>query len=175
MTIKQGTIIPTTGIGVGYLALLIYGIFLWNFGYAKILKMPFAYILPLIFLLMQFSYKDFIIHRDHPNQFLIRYRILYFIPVMSRNKFTDYSVFTLRVIRKRYSVRQAGAAGLSINTGNHKEEYYAIVGKLKSDKAVYEICKADKSTLDLIIKDFIQPLGIPVFLGAPKKGYEYKL
>ena len=68
---------------------------------------------------------------------------------------------------------QSGAPGLSINNGVHKEEYYAIVGRLKSNKEVYEICKASKVNLNEIIKDYIQPKGIPVYLGAPKKGYEY--
>jgi hypothetical protein len=173
MIIKQGTILPTTGIGVGYLLLLIYGILLWNFGIKEVLLMPKTYCLLIIFALMQFSYKDFIIHDYEPEYYRIRYRILFFIRFNVKHSFDNYSPYVLRVINKSFNVMQSGTHGMT--TGQFNEKYFAIVGRNKKSKNVIEICKGSKDELNTIIKLYIQTKNIPVYLGAQKKGYEYRI
>ncbi len=138
------------------------------------LKIPKAYLLLLIFALMQFSYKDFILNDSYPECFIIIYRILFFIPITSVTPFNNYNYYVYKVIRKSYNVSQAGGAGMSINKAKHREEYYAIVGRNKKTNEEEEICKGSKEELKTIIKQFILPLGIPVYVGAHKKGYEFK-
>lgn len=171
MKISQGTILPTTGIGVGYLLLFIYGILAWNVGVFNLLQVPASYILLLLPALMQFSYKDFIVDDSNKNNFTIRYRILFFIPINTSFSFSKYEVYVLRVMNKSYNVMQSATGGMT--SGKHKEEYFAIIGRDKKSKEHVELCKGSKSELDQIINKYIEPLGIPVYLGAPKKGYEY--
>jgi hypothetical protein len=175
MTIKQGTILPTTGIGVGYLILFIYVLFAWNIGFYELLKIPLSFSAPIIFCLMQFSYKDFILDATKPEQFQYRYRLLFVFPIYVTHKFIDYNPYVLRVINKSYNVKQGGGKGLIVNEGTYAEAYLAIIGRSIKTKENYEICKGTKEQLDQLIKNNIQSLSIPVYLGAPKKGYEYYL
>lgn len=170
MLIKQGTILPTTGIGIGYLLLFIYGGLMYNFGIKEILNTPAAYILPFIFTLMQFTYKDFIID-DNMQGYKNVYRY-FFIPVItSPHAWNEYSVFVLRVLNTKYSVMQSGTGGFT--SGEHRESRTVIVGRSKKSKQNVLICTGKKSQLDKVIKDNIMPSEISVYLGAPKKGYEY--
>lgn len=172
MTIKQGTILPVTGIGTGYLLVFIYVIVGWNIGFNTLLRVPAAYILILIPALMQFSYKDFILSDDEPGYYYYRYRILFLIHIKQKLSFTTYHSVVIRVIRKSYRVQQGAGPGVSIAEGKHNEEYLALVGYTNPIDKI-EICKGKKQELDFIIRTHISPLGIPVYLGAPKKGYEY--
>jgi len=148
MTIKQGTILPTTGIGVGYLILFIYILFAWNIGFYELLKIPFSYSAPIIFSLMQFSYKDFILDETKPEQFQYRYRILFVFPIYITHQFHEYNPYVLRVINKSYSVKQGVGKGLIVNEGTHSETYLAIIGRNVKTKENYEICKGKKEQLD---------------------------
>ena len=172
MTIPQGTILPATGIGTGYILLIIYYLTAWKIGIVATLQIPFANMLLLIFALMQFSYKDFIVDFGNPSYFTIQYRILFFIPFTRVKKFSQYDVFVIKVVNKSYNVKQSGTGGLV--SGKNQEHYLAIIGREEIGKENVEICKGNKDQLDFIIKDFIMPLDIPVYRGARKRGYEYE-
>jgi len=171
MKIRQGAILPSTAIGFGYFLLIVYSFFLYYDGIGYVLREPALYMLPLVFALMQFSVKDFIVYKDDPETFITRYRILGFVPFKRSRKFDAYSPYVIRVIRKEYYLQQIGARGKSSQTG--REEYLAIVARNITTKKTEEICKGKKTELDSVIKNYILPLDIPIFKGAPKKGYEY--
>lgn len=173
MILKQGTVLPVTGIGTGYLLVFIYGIIGWNIGFLQILKVPPAYLLLLIPAAMQFSYKDFILQQENTEHYYIRYRILFILRLQYRHSFRRYSSIVLRVVKKNYNVRQGVGAGISGAEGRHSEKYLALVGYYESERI--EICRGTSSELQGIIKNVILPLKIPVYLGAPKKGYEYQM
>lgn len=172
MTIKQGTVLPTTGIGTGYLLLFIYVIIGWNIGFQELLKVPHAYILILIPASMQFSYKDFIIKENDMEGYYYKYRILILFHFEKRFDFNDFTSVVIRVMNKNYNVQQGIGPGISVVEGKHKEKYLAIVGYRRNGE-ITEVCKGKKHNLDKVIKTSIQPLDIPVYLGAPRKGYEY--
>ena len=172
MTIKQGTILPTTGIGTGYLLVFIWLIIAWNVGYNELLQIPSGYLLLFIPALMQFSYKDFILEESENGNCYYRYRILFVIRFKKKINFKNYRSIVIRVMNKTYSVQQGVGPGVSIAEGTHREKYLAIVGYTSSAEKD-EICKGKKHELDKVIKIHIQPLNIPVYMGAPKKGYEY--
>ena len=171
MKIKQGTILPSTAIGIGYLMLMVYLYLIYYKGINYVLNEPLAYLLPLIFTLMQFSVKDFIVYKIDPSTFITRYRILWFIPFKKSRKFESYSPYVIRIIRKEYNLTQIGGHGKSSETG--VDEYLAIVARNIKTNETEEVCKGKKVQLDAVIKNYIQPLNVPVFKGAPKKGYEY--
>ncbi len=168
MIIKQGTVLPTTGIGTGYLLLFIYGIIGWNMGFQELLKIPLAYILILIPASMQFSFKDFVIKENDLENYYYSYKILFIFQFEGQFKFTDFNSFVLRVKSLSYNVQQGVGPGISITEGKHKEKYLAIVGYEKNGKKT-EVCKGKKQELDHVTKTYIQPLELPVYLGAPKK------
>jgi hypothetical protein len=55
-----------------------------------------------------------------------------------------------------------------------QKRYLAIQGKKKTDKETNEICTGTQAQLDQIVEHFILPKKIPVFLGVPKIGFEYR-
>lgn len=170
LKIKQGTVLPTTGIGVGYLILFIYCLMVYQFGVSEILQNPGAYLLPFIFTIMQFTYKDFIID-DLDDGYKIGYRY-FFIPVgFRRHRWSDYSVCVIRVLNTKYQTLR-GATGGMLST-SYSEKKIAIVGRLKNSNETVEICSGKKKQLDEVIKKYMIPFGVKVYLGAPKKGYEY--
>lgn len=175
MTIKQGTVLPSTGIGVAYLFLLIYLINAWQIGFIEMLKLPLSYLLIISFSLMQFSYKDFIINENDTSYFTYRYRLLGIIPIDVNYNFELFNLYVLKVISKAYNVKQGAASMLVVNEGTHNEKYLALVARNIKTKNVIEIVKGKKRELDLIIKFCILPLKIPIYLGAPKQGWEYSV
>lgn len=168
MKIKQGTVLPTTGIGFGYIFLFIFGILIYYSDFV-ILNNPAVYLLPLTFIFFQFSKKVFILTQDRPGEFITRYNFCGFIPMDVKGYFTNYDRYVIRAINKKYTVYRSNLA----LTSEHREEYLAIVGRMGTSKKVVELCRGTKTELDSVIKHHIQPIGIPVYLGAPKKGYEY--
>jgi hypothetical protein len=173
MKLKQGTILPTTAIGVGYIFLLIYFLIIYQFGLLEVLKNPISYFLLLFFLLMQFSYKDFIVNENIISSFIVKYRLIYFIPIEKINYWSEYKYIVFKQINKSYRVSQGVAPGLSINQGINKEKYYALVACKNGQSEVFELCKGSIEELDTLIKKFILPSGVVVYKGARKKGYEY--
>lgn len=171
MIIKQGTVLPTTGIGTGYLLVFIYVLVGWSVGFEEMIKVPTAYLLLFIPALMQFSYKDFIVEDETGNCYY-RYRILFLFRFKVKVDFQKYRSIVIRTMKKTYNVMQGAAPGLTIGEGKYSEEYVALVGYI-SPSEKEEICKGKRHELDLIIKTHIEPKGIRVYLGAPKKGYEY--
>lgn len=171
--LKQGTALPATGIGTGYLLLLIYGILVWNNGIHDVLKMPGAYILLIIPAVMQFAYKDIVLKEDDHTHYYAVYRILFIFRFQRKIRFTAYSCIVIRVVNKSYRVKQGLVPAIASNEGKYSEKYLALVGYLNKAEKV-EICKGKQSQLEQIIKDYLLPLGIPVYIGAPKAGYEYK-
>ena len=59
-------------------------------------------------------------------------------------------------------------------SASQSESKLVIVGKSKELKESLLICSGTKNQLDKIIKEQICSKGIPMYLGAPKKGYEYE-
>jgi len=170
LKIKQGTVLPTTGIGIGYLILFIYCLMLYRFGMSYMLRIPAAYILPFIFTVMQFTYKDFIIE-DLTDGYKISFRY-FFIPIGSiRHRWNDYSLFVLRVLNTQYKALRGGTGGMLAT--NYSEKKIAIVGRDKKSKESVLICSGNKTQLDEIIKKYMIPFDAKIYLGAPKKGYEY--
>ncbi|MES2587670.1 MAG: hypothetical protein V4622_01745 [Bacteroidota bacterium] len=173
MKIKQGTALPSTGIGVGYLFLLVYVITAYHIGFLEILKIPAYYFLLLAFSLMQFSYKDFIINDSDKRGFTIKYRILYFLPYTEEKFWYDYKFFIFKQINKTYRVSQGIGYGMTMNQADYREQYYSIVACKIDESENFEICMGTVKELNEIITKYILPTGIPVFKGARKKGYEY--
>lgn len=172
MKIKQGTVLPTTGIGTGYLLVFIYCLIGWNMGFEELRQNRASYILLIIPAIMQFSYKDFILKEDDFQHYYYRYRILFIFRFKIRHRFRDFSSIVIRVMNKSYNVQQGVGPGISIGSGKHREKYVALVGYGKSSEVI-EICKGKQQELDRIISDYILTLDLPVYYGAPKKGYEY--
>lgn len=171
MRIKQGTLLPTTGIGTGYILLIIYGLMMYHGGVMETLSMPLAYLLPFIFSAMQFTYKDFRI--DESNEEYIHVYRYFFIPFYTKiYRWTDFNMFVLKTLNIRYNVARGGTGGML--SAQHSESKLVIVGQSKKHKEPILICSGTKNQLDKIIKDQICPKGISIFLGAPKKGYEYE-
>lgn len=154
--------------------LLFYGMLFFIKGSTYVFFTFWPYLLLLCFALMQFSYKDFLLRPEDTEAFYYRYRILGVFRFSVRKKFAGYSYFICRVVRKTFVVKQGMGAGMVINEGVHREKYYAILGKSKKNREMYEICKGEKKELDNIIRERILPLTIPVYLGVKKKGYEYQ-
>ena len=172
MKIKQGTVLPTTGIGTGYLLLFIYSIIGWNIGFQNLVKIPAAYILIAIPAIMQFSFKDFIVKENDPGNYYYRYRVLFIIRFRKRLKFDHFNSIVIRVMNKSYNVQQGVGPGFAIVEGKHKEKYLALVGYSRNGEKI-EICKGKQHELDEVIRNYIEPIEVPVYLGAPKSGYEY--
>ncbi|GAB5416174.1 MAG: hypothetical protein Crog4KO_12420 [Crocinitomicaceae bacterium] len=169
MRIKQGTILPTTGIGVGYILLFIYCSTIYYLGFDVILEIPALNILFLVFIFMQFSYKDF--RTDVYEGYSVVYR-LFFIPFFERrHRWNYYDVFVIRVLNTSYNVAQSATGGML--SGRHTEAKLSIVGRLKTTGETKLICSGTKTQLNKVIKEHIQPSGVMVYKGAPKKGYEY--
>ena len=171
MRIKQGTLLPTTGIGTGYILLIVYGLMMYNGGVQRTLSTPLAYLLPFIFSIMQFTYKDFKIDESN-EEYMYVYRY-FFIPFYTKvYRWTNFNMFILKTLNIRYDVARGGTGGML--SSRHSESKLVIVGKSKELKDPLLICSGTKSQLDKIIKDQICSKGIPMYLGAPKKGYEYE-
>lgn len=171
--LKQGTALPTTGIGTGYLLFLIYGIIVWDRGLTEVLKIPSAYLLLIIPTVMQFSYKDFVLKEEDPENYYYVYRVLFLFRFRKKFRFTDFSSVVIRVVNKSYRVKQGLVPAIASNEGTHSEKYLALVGYINKSEKI-EICKGKQDELESIIKNQLIPLGVPVFVGAPKAGYEYR-
>lgn len=170
MRIKQGTLLPTTGIGTGYILLIIYGLMMYHGGVKNTLSTPVAYILPFVFSVMQFTYKDFKIEASN-EEYIHVYRY-FFIPFYTKvYRWTDFNMFVLKTLNIRYNVARGGSGMLS---SSHLESKLVIVGKSEKLKEPLLICSGTKNQLDKLIKEQICSKGIPIYLGAPKKGYEYE-
>ncbi len=174
MKLKQGTVLPTTGIGTGYMLLFIYAVIGWNTGFEALIRIPFAYLLLLVPAVMQFSYKDFIVHENDAGYYTYLYRVLFLFKFKKRRDFRNFSAIVIRVVNKQYNVQQGVGPGIVIAEGKHREKYLALVG-YKGTSENSEICKGKREELDEIIRKYVLPFKIPVYLGAPKKGYEYIL
>jgi hypothetical protein len=175
LNLKQGTILPTTGIGTGYLLLIIYLLIVYGFGFPEYLKVYPSHILLIIWAFMQFSFKEIIVPMNSTGEYINKYKLLFFIPITKAKSFFDFKYFVLKKVNKTYRVQQGAAPGLSINEGSHRESYFALFGfDLKSMELV-EICKGSVEQLNDIILSEIQPNKLTTYLGARKKGYEYIL
>lgn len=78
------------------------------------------------------------------------------------------------MVNKKYNVKQAIVPTIATVEGKHNEKYLAIVGYANRTIKT-EICRGEQHELEAIIKNHLIPLGIPIYFGAPKEGYEYKL
>lgn len=170
--LKQGTIVPTTGISAGLLTLTIYLVIGFNFGFFSINGL-FALPLLLFYLLLQFSYKD-VVFEPYANEFTVVYRIFYFFPLKKKKSFTNYKTYVLKVIRKSYVVGRGQTTGMTIVNGTRREKYYAIVAKKKSNDNVVEICKGPKKILKEIVNNNLLHNMHTTYLGTPRKDMKFK-
>jgi hypothetical protein len=121
-----------------------------------------------------FSKREVVFNREKTDSFTKRYLIMGLFAIEQHVKFDIYTLFILRTVRKSYRLNQASSLVYKGNTMDVKDSYLAIQGKKKNDMMTYEICKGTQAELNQIIEHFILPKKIPVFVGVPKKGFEYQ-
>ena len=145
---------------------------LWKIGVKEtFVDYPWAVLMPLMYSFMQFSHKDFIVDPDSKDSYTIKYRY-FLIPLYNKkHSWNSYSYFVVKTLNVSYNLYSPALSGRQSNS--HTEKSLTIVGLDKQSKETILICKGKKANLNSVVKEYIEPLNIPVYSGAKKKGYEY--
>ena len=171
MKIKQGRVVPDTVLGFGYIFLLLYLYWLYSSnGY--VLFSPLSYILPLFFLMIQFTVKDFSVDIHEPAFFTVRIRFLGLIVWSRKQAFEQYAYFIIRMVSKTYNVKRGIGLSAVLSDGRYQEKYLTILGYNASTKEMEELCKGSQNELNQIVSKCILPKK-QIYFGVAKKGYEY--
>jgi len=173
LVLKQGKLVPDSAMGLGYFLLFAY-VLLMKFTWGSFVLMSLWSVLLVLPATIFFSKREVVFNREKTDSFTKRYLIMGLFAIEQHVKFDIYTLFILRTVRKSYRLNQASSLVYKGNTMDVKESYLAIQGKKKNDKMTYEICKGTQAELNQIIEHFILPKKIPVFVGVPKKGFEYR-
>ena len=160
-------------VGFGYILLVVYIAFIVMEGIEFVFFFPVINVLPLMFVFFKFTERDFIYNENNPSIFITKTRLFGFIPIEKRHPFMSFNNYVIRVIKKKYAVNDLVVDGM--NDSYIDNEYWAIVARNKKNREIEEICKGNRKELDEVITKCIHPRGIVVYVGAPKRGYEYQV
>lgn len=173
LILKQGKLVPDAAMGFGFILYIPITILFYIITPNYFLE--FGTIFLVLFILAAiFSFKQIVFDSKIKNSFQIRFIILGFLPINKIQHIDAFSHFVIKQTKKSYGIGSVASVHLGKSRDSVSDTYLAIFGRDLKKQETYEICKGTQQQLDQVIKNFIIPNKIPIFVGVAKKGFEYR-